>query len=580
MEDTKEKSVKLGKNISHYILDENSIDNFFKNNPGIHEEGFREICYRYGFPDRKITVVVQNYYIDAAYRDVYYNYWAKFHFNWPRYCKRVSLFRDKHIKQEFWNDENNEELQEDYLGTIIVRPSYVHNETTHTFGRTLLNPYKMVEKDSETGKETCPFPYIITTRYKMHLLGNEFITSAFPFSSQDGIAMKCAETAIYCLCDFESTISSLYARKLPSDIQNTLNHRISERILPSHGMYCNDISYLLKEFGYSPMIYAGTEDYQKTQKIQETKDIAENTEQQALCWDEVHKTDFKNWFHYYIESAIPILTITSFRADEKKHAVLAIGHGRKRKQIKDCNVFRLGDYPCIDSSQLYDGYIINDDNQIPYVEEQMDHFTLHKNYKLEAFIVPLEKHVFLEAAAAVSICDAFIENQKERLKKAIDVLKDICYSMLGKAEEDAKSEWQELLRKLDVSVENPLVVRYYLANSAGYKQFRIKHCTNINEKEFYADVLMPKAVWIAEISTFQYYEMGYSIGEVVLDATASSRSKVDSVILLRISGNGVYRLPDETYDDLENKIKKEDDNILLSGLFEMYTNFNLNKRGE
>ena len=51
----------------------------------------------------------------------------------------------------------------------------------------------------------------------------------------------------------------MYARVLPSDIQEKLSHRISERILPSHGLYCNDISYILKEFGYSPMIYAGAE---------------------------------------------------------------------------------------------------------------------------------------------------------------------------------------------------------------------------------------------------------------------------------------------------------------------------------
>lgn len=569
----------LGENILHYILDQNNIDKFLKDNPRIYGEGFKKICYKYGFPDKSMTVVVQNYYIDAAYRDIYYNYWAKFHFNWPRHCKRISLFRNEHICEEFWDDreESNIELQKDYLGTIIIRPSYVHNETEHTFGRTLLNPYKMIEKDPETGQEICPFPYVITTTYKMHLLGKEFTTPAFPFSSQDGIAMKCAETAIYCLCDFESTSSSLYARILPSDIQNTLNHRTSERILPSHGMYCNDIAYLLKEFGYSPMIYAGSEEYQKTQNnLEENIEKTEQQvdEEQRIFWDNEHETDFKNWFHYYIEGGLPVLTITAVRADEKKHAVLVIGHGRKQKEIKKCKMFKLGNYPCIDSSQLYDSYIINDDNQIPYVEEEMDHFTICKNYKLEAFIVPLEKHVFLEAAAAVTICDAFIENQKERLEKAIDILIKKCYSMIGVVSEGMNEELQELIKSLKVSVENPLVVRYYLANSADYKQFRIKHGVHIEEKSFYADVLMPKAVWCAEISTYECYKKGYSIGEVVLDATASSRSKVDSVILLRISGNGVYRLPSETYMDLENKLKEENDNIMLSGLFEQYSNFN------
>lgn len=91
---------------------------------------------------------------------------------------------------------------------------------------------------------------------------------------------------------------------------------------------------------------------------------------------------------------------------------------------------------------------------------------------------------------------------------------------------------------------------------------------------------MPKSVWVAEISTFRCYQEGYVIGEVVLDATASSRSKVDSVILLRISGNGVYRLPQETYTDLEKKIAEKEENIMLPSMFIMYSNFQYCKEKE
>ena len=126
------------------------------------------------------------------------------------------------------------ELNRDFLGTIVVRPAY-SSETDHTFGRTLLNPYKMIIR--EEGREIHPFLYLETTEYTFHLLGNTYKTQAFPFSSQDGVAMKCAETSIYELCDFASASSALFAKVLPSDIHDKLKARLPERILPSHGLY-------------------------------------------------------------------------------------------------------------------------------------------------------------------------------------------------------------------------------------------------------------------------------------------------------------------------------------------------------
>ena len=139
--------------------------------------------------------------------------------------------------------------------------------------------------------------------------------------------------------------------------------------------------------------------------------------------------------------------------------------------------------------------------------------------------------------------------------------------------EENKNVFHQLIENLQVSLKNPLTIRYYLANSVEFKQYRIKNASNIEEKRFYAGILMPKLVWIAEISTLRCYEMGFSFGEIVLDATASSRSKVDSIILIRMISNGVYRLPEESYSDFEGKFGGECENCNLSGLFEMYSNF-------
>lgn len=576
----------ISKNISLEILNSASWTQFISNNYWLDKDNFREICLRYGFPNNSLTVVIENYYIDAAYRDVYYHYWSRSHFNWPRYCRRIFLFQNSHLQEEFFDSECRDGLNNDFLGTLVVRPAY-SSETDHTFGRTLLNPYKMFVMDGE-GQKVYPFVYLKTAEYKAHLLGNTYVTRAFPFSSQDGVAMKCAETAIYELCDYASASSALFAKVLPSDIQNKLRERLPERILPSHGLYCNDISYLLREFGFSPMIYAETGDSERAGSEQERVEIQDlriglistNTlsEEQIVLdeqtWDNQHTTDFKDWFHYYVESAIPVLTITAPNQEVNKHAMLVIGHGISRKSIDDCRIYQLGSLPCIDTAELYDDYIIQDDNQIPYSQEKMDRFTQLKNYKLAAYIVPLDRHVFLEASSAVSICDTVITEEGEMINEAVQYIISQ-YSSCADKERDTelRGQYLSLVDAMAVSEDNPITVRYYLVNSAEYKQFRISNGNATSDKKFYADVPMPKSVWIAEISTYKFYEMGYAFAEIVLDATASNLSKVNSLILLRTAHFGVYRLPCETYNDFKAKIEKNTQYMDLSPVFAMFSNF-------
>lgn len=575
----------LSCNISLEVLDSTSFDTFFLDNSWLDKQNFQEICLRYGFPEKSLTVVVEDYYIDAAYRDIYYNYWARFHFDWPRYCNRIFLFQNSHTEEEFFDQRYSGELNRDFLGTIVVRPAY-SSETDHTFGRTLLNPYKMIIR--EEGREIHPFLYLETTEYTFHLLGNTYKTQAFPFSSQDGVAMKCAETSIYELCDFASASSALFAKVLPSDIHDKLKARLPERILPSHGLYCNDISYLLREFGFSPMIYAGIDDPERAGSEQgrtESRDIriglisddieAEKEDSfSESSWDDKHVTDFRYWLHYYVESAIPVLAITAPNQEVNKHASLVIGHGVTRKSIDDCKVYRLGRLPCIDTAELYEDYVVQDDNQIPYTSERMDRFTQLKSYKLAAYIVPLEKHVFLEASSAISIFDTVITKESEMINEAIGyIVTEYKKCADQEDDEETRSQYMDLVHAMSVSEKNPITIRYYLVNSGEYKQHRISNGTVKDDKKFYADVPMPKSVWLAEISTYKFYEMGYAFAEVVLDATASNLSKVNSLILLRTAHFGVYRLPNETYNKFREKIEDNRSYTNLSPVFAMYSNF-------
>ncbi len=573
----------ISDNISLIVLDARSKDAFLSENKWLDQKNFESICQRYGFPDRSLTLIIEDYYIDPVYRDAYYNYWSKAHFSWPRYCKRLFLFLDTHTCEEFFDNECFGKLNVDFLGTIVVRPSY-SDATDHTFGRTLLNPYKMVLK-TEDGEVIHPYKYLETAKYKFHLLGNTYTTRAFPFLSQDGVVMKCAETSVCSLCDYFSAHSARYGQVLPSHIQAKLKERLPERILPSHGLYCNDISFLLGKFGFSPMIYADMEDPDRAEyrvpegkgfdtKIGDTDGtLAEGVGQ---TWDDLHTTGFKEWFHYYVESAIPVLTITAPSQEVNKHAALVIGHGQAQKSVEECKIYHLGNLPCIDTAELYEKYIVQDDNQIPYTEEAMDRFTQLGNYKLSAFVVPLDRHVFLEASSAISTCDTFIAQEQKMISDAIENLAYQYKKEAGAPQDKNEEEYKQyayMVQCMSVSEDNPVTIRYYLANSAEYKGYRIKNVEPVNDKKFYADVPMPKAVWVAEISTFDLYKQGYAFAEVVIDATASNRSRVNGIILLKVANLGVYRLLGESYNDFKKKLEKKSQYTDLVPTFPLFSNF-------
>lgn len=547
-------------NIKFTVVTEKTLEDFFNINDWVDKENFLDICVRYGFPTKPISVAIEDYYIDATYRDVYYNYWAKFHFDWDRHCRRIFLFENEHQKNELF-----EGLHEDFLGTIVIRPSY-SDEKDHTFGRTLLNPYKMVFKD-RTGKNDYHLEYLLTTSYSVHLLGNKYTVQSFPFYSQDGVALKCAETSIQALCDFASASSTRYASVLPSDIQKNLKMRIPERILPSRGLYINDISFVLKELGFFPLIYVETEDKESVKESEDRYHSFEapigligcddNTESLEPEGKELHEhpSVFKNWFHYYVESGIPLLIVTSPNPSVNRHASLVIGHGKKQESIDDCKRYHFGNLTCIDTAELYLNYIVQDDNIIPYEEEEIDKFTRSGNSKLDAFIVPLDKHVFLDAPSAVSIFDAFIATADKTIEDALTELAKNYRKEAESMEEDEKEEYLKMAEILTLSDDNPISIRYYLADGAEYKSFRISNATTLVgkddpylNKKFYGSIPLPKSIWVAEISTFKLYKEGYTLGEVVLDATASKLSKLNAIIAFRVGTLGVYRMPNEAYD--------------------------------
>lgn len=601
----------IANNIQYEILsDENSAREYCHKIPYINIQLFLNVCKLYGYP---ITIICELRYIDKMYRDVYYIYLSHLHFDVERYCQRLSLFRGTIPLENFFDSDCHIDLQERFLGTMVIRPSYNHS-IEYTLGRTLLNPYKLER----------PFRYIRTAQYKATILGQTYVVEAFPFSNQHGDVLRCAETSVWSLMEYYGTRYENYRVVLPSTISNWASKELPERSLPSDGLTYSQISSLLKTFNFEPRIYErdaygnaiknskeessnkvledkGThklsdqkngKEYvnpeignvhllefvtqteieaekfavQRDEEIKKIlqKEYAEN-EKKMQKNGELRKVSLHNLFHYYVESGIPLIMAVCNSRKDIHHSIVIIGHDERSpyKQTKE-NIrgekFKYGALTMIDSSSLYTRYITVDDNQYPYRSEQFDQFSITQNCKVEAFIVPLYRHILLDAEAAVSIIETIYKNSVGLLETTLEQLKE---------EEGEKIKYQEN------SIDNPIVLRYYLTTSRSFVNFRNRDTEYLEEKLFYNMTAFPKFIWVGEYSTLELYCRGKILGEIIVDATAPKYSGMGAIIAMRFGGRCASRQTNEPPEILQQKLQniREQQARLV---YSLYTN-NLQK---
>lgn len=451
-----------------------------------------------------LTIIHDRNYVDRVYRDAYYSYFSNKHFDMPRNCQRLAIFQGKFSYEDFLlgnERKKHQELQEAFIGTIVVKPTpIVHSNCA--MGRTLLNPNKL----------KLPKCYVRTTKFNVSILGAEYNIDAFPFTGQDGEVMTCAETCIWEILEYFGTRYSNYKTVLPKDIIVKLNSISQERILPSEGLTFLQMSDLLKAFGFEPRLYA-----RKSYENLERKDLTKAYTSSSI-------NIFRRFFHYYVESAIPLVVGVGDSIHEE-HAVVCIGHGNEDYTLKNIEINSIGNLKIVDTASFYKDYVIMDDNQIPYRLEQFDHFTKNKNMKVQFLAVPLYKHIFLEVNGAVEIVNNFFKSYSAEIEI---MLKDM-----------------ELLK----FNSEPLVMRLFLTSSRNFKKFRMKKADAIEEKLLYSEMAYPKFIWVCEISTFFIYTREKKVvGEIVLDATASGEAVFDSIIAVRLGKYNGYR---EAFEDIE-----------------------------
>lgn len=500
---TKEGAI-LANQVQIFVLEiYDDIDEFLNflslTNPEIDKRKIKSVLTKMPLP---LSIVFEPYYVDKLYRDTYYIYYSSKHIEYSRNCQRISFFSGDFKLDDFYYSEKFECLSQALIGTMVLRPL-----SNRTVGRTLIDPTKLNNIDA----------YIRTTTFSVEILGNIFLINAFPFSSQDSEVMTCAETTVWNLVEYYGTRYSEYRTILPSEMFNKLDDISSERILPSEGLDYFRVANLLKVFSFAPRLYADT------------------------VYD---KHILKMLFHYYIESGIPLAMGIEGEnnGDEVRHSIIGIGHATEQIALDKITINHKETVPIIDSSQLYEKYVIIDDNQIPYTIENFNDLTLYQNSKLCIFAAPLYKRIFLDASNA----------------------RDIIYECL-----DSLHIWNFIKEQTpDLSDKNPIIIRIFLTSSRKYKSYRLHHLYPKELRESYARIHFPKFLWVAEISTYDLYQDKKILGEIVIDATSNRHDLSNSIILIKYKSLLGFGQKNQTVEDFLHNIDEYDNIDVPYDLYE------------
>lgn len=472
-----------------------------------------------------ITVVYDRYYVDKVYRDEYYEYYARKHIVISRNTKRLVFLNGIYNKLDLLDSSETarERIENSIIGMIVLKP-------TKTVGRILIDPRKI----------KIPTAYIKTTKFEISILGLLYKIEAFPASGQDREVMTCAEVNMWQIMEFFGKKYDHYKTLLPSELLSLTKKNSNVRVLPSEGLTDEQESFLFMRNGFAPKIYTKLSECEFNNEIR-------------LC-EEYGDPDFENILHLYISSGIPVLLNLISKNDDslEGHSITCVGfinndiskqRGIIKKSIDKNDDLQYDGLSVIELWKQEFKYVIMEDHSNPYLILGLDDLSfpeLQGDWKIDSFVVPLYKHVFVSAEDACSIVERIISQTSDRVRETIH--------------------------------EEDLVLNLFLIASRVYKEYRISHANNNDEKIFYSQMNYPKYLWVTEYSTKAFITKGCALGEYVIDATASKpfeRSDFSAVISIRHGADISFRNP---YDKTEDVVDPYD--IALGNDFEIYKDNN------
>ena len=478
---------------------------------------FQELCELLKCFQPPFTIVQEIYHIDRSYRDSYYTYFSNQHFEVKRFSRRLSFFKGRIRKAEFFssNSATCKRIARNFMGCCVVNPLVAGN-----IGRTLINPNYLIHKSDR------PI-YIRLSKFNIHILGNALSVSAFPYRMQDESTTRCAEVTMLNLIEYYSNSYSDYRYVLPSEILETEQIHSYERVFPSKGIQYPVFTKVLSELGFSPREY--------DLSYIETSSISSLTPEDSL----------KRILHYYIESGIPVaINLSQIGSVSAGHSMACIGHGKlNSKLIKNARRRKLISWeerdtchPLIDAADLYDEYVVVDDNEPVYQVRKFNHLSLSENTRIENIAVPLYKRMFLDAPDAAAIIRSILHDTKYGI-----------------------SFWANDF----LNPNEDVITRLFMASSNSLKSFRTKTLNNTEIRQFYAMVPMPRFVWVCELYRMGDYDNFNAFADIVIDATsvANGGHSHNSLILMHYQNKIFVRFPDQPGKEMDEMFKIEDDSL-------------------
>jgi hypothetical protein len=286
-----------------------------------------------------------------------------------RDCIRVHLFKGMLEDEEYLFAMDQAERKERYLGFFIVRPL-----PRFPLGRSLISP--LAFKDH--------IFVCCLTKTRVSLLGIDLEVHGFPHVAQDTETQSCAESSLWSLLEYFSSKYQQYSPLLPSQIVLGLTGFSEHRLLPSGGLTVSELLRCLQSNGHQCLIY----------------------DKDGLPGGQI---DLLSFMQIYIESGIPLL-VALFK-EGAAHAVLAIGHEDPPKYDIPPGTWQ-------DISSYQKKVVFIDDNMPPYriadPSQPIGYYsgTTLSDISIRSFIVPLQKHMYLDAAKAFSLVSEIFNDTK------------------------------------------------------------------------------------------------------------------------------------------------------------------------
>ncbi len=387
------------------------------------------------------TIAVEYPYVDKDYRSTYYNFYSKRHRSYDKFCFRLHFF-EKKLDSEDALSKN----ADSYQGSIVLRPTEVTS-----LGRTQLSPKAIRDFKG----------FICESTFENNLMGVPLQVKCFPHIMQDTDVTVCAHAVCWMIARYYSEKYAVYPERLLFDITESIKDISGGRLIPSRGLTLGQISEIFSAIGFYPEIFI--------------RDLYEDA------------SFFYDILYMYVESGIPIVAAMG----KKEHAVAVVGHGPVYSSSAELVENIDGNF--INTRQLIESFVVNDDNYLPYSVMKFDNSYEKNDYPhilkdIDGFVVPLYEKIYLSAENVLRLFSKIFNGS----------LLDI---------PDKGNKW---------------LVRVYMTSSKSYKRkLRESILMESTMKLAQLELPMPKFIWVVEIASPVNYDRLLADYRWIIDATAN-----------------------------------------------------------